>query len=466
MLALADMRYSLYLRFVIRKSSSVPQKQHALLVEDSATQALMTLAELEKLSWVEVDHAVSLAAALEAISKTHYDVVFLDLTLPDSVGDETVRRFCGAAPELAVVVLTNHDDDEQAMQSLEQGAQDYMLKARIDSQSLSRSLRYSVQRKRAEILLREARDEALEANHQLERRMRQINCLYSVSRSLESFELPLKVTLEEVVSLIPSAWLRPETIGVRLSCHNGLLPGGYVETPGFSETQWRLEAQVFAGARPAGRIEICWPESRPAEGDQAFAGSERELVRELARRVGQSLERACVQKELVQLATVDFLTEAYNRRHFMQVTGAEVQRAGRYGRPLSLLMLDIDHFKRINDDRGHAAGDEALKAFVIVCRDVLRDQDVVGRMGGEEFAIALPETALDAALVVAERVRVHLAEMDIPVSGGSPLRLTTSIGVAECKIKDSEGLEACLGRADAALYRAKAQGRDKVESAE
>lgn len=442
------------------------QVQHALLVEDSPTQALLTLAELERVPGVQVEHAASLAAALEAISKTAFDVVFLDLTLPDSVGDETVRRFCGAAPELAVVVLTNHDDDAQAMQALEQGAQDYMLKARIDAQSLSRSLRYSIQRKRAEILVREARDEALEANRQLERRMRQINCLYGVSRALETLELPLPVALEEVVGLIPGAWLRPETIGVRLICYNGLLPGGLVETPGFVETQWRLEAQVFAGARPAGRMEICWPEGRPAEGDQAFAVSERDLVRELARRVGQALERACVQKELVQLATVDFLTDALNRRHFMNSAGAEVQRAGRYGRPLSVLMLDLDHFKRINDERGHAAGDEALKAFVILCRDVLRDQDIVGRMGGEEFAIALPETALPAALVVAERVRAHLAEMDIPASGGPPLRLTTSIGVAECNIRDGEGLETCLGRADAALYRAKAQGRDRVEAAE
>ncbi|RAU21614.1 diguanylate cyclase response regulator [Paramagnetospirillum kuznetsovii] len=440
--------------------------QHALLVEDSATQALLTLAELEKLPDIEVEHAVSLAAALEAICRTRFDVVFLDLTLPDSVGEETVKRFCDAAPDLAVVVLTNHDDDAQALQSLEQGAQDYMLKGRIDAQSLSRSLRYSIQRKRAEISVRDARDEALRANRQLERRMRQINCLYGVSRALESPELPLRVAMEEVVSLIPSAWLRPESIGVRLTCLNGLLPGGIVETSDFMDTQWRLEAQVFAGARPAGRIEICWPESRPPEGDEAFAVSERDLVRELARRVGQALERACVQKELVQLATVDFLTAAYNRRHFMAVTGAEVQRAGRYGRPLSLLMLDIDHFKRINDERGHAAGDEALKAFVIVCREVLRDQDIVGRMGGEEFAIALPETAMEAALVVAGRVRAHLAEMELPVSGGAPLRLTTSIGVAECKIRDGEGLEACLGRADAALYRAKALGRDRVEAAE
>ena len=445
---------------------SVTALQNALLVEDSPTQALLTLAELEKLPGVKVEHADSLAAALEAIARTRFDVVFLDLTLPDSVGGETVQRFCGAAPELAVVVLTNHDDDEQAIQALEQGAQDYMLKARIDAAALSRSLRYSIHRKRAEILVREARDEALEANRQLERRMRQINCLYGVSRALESPEMPLQMALEEAVGLIPAAWLRPETIGVRLTCLNGLLPGGHVETSGFNETPWRLESQVFAGSRPAGRIEICWPESRPAEGNEAFATSERDLVRELARRVGQALERACVQKELVQLATTDFLTEAYNRRHFMQTAGAEIHRAGRYGRPVALLMLDIDFFKRVNDERGHAAGDEALKAVVLLARDVLRDQDLIGRMGGEEFAIALPETTLEAALGVAERLRTRLAQLDIPVGGGEPLRLTTSIGVAECKVKDSEGLEACLGRADAALYRAKALGRNRVEPAE
>lgn len=440
--------------------------QYALLVEDSPTQALLILAELERLTGIEVDHATSLAAALEAISKKRFDVVFLDLTLPDSVGDETVRRFCGAAPELAVVVLTNQDDDAQAISSLEQGAQDYMLKARIDSSTLSRSLRYSIHRKRAEIQVREARDAALEANRQLERRMRQINCLYGVSRVLESPELPLQVAMEEVVSLVPGAWLRSETIGIRLTCLNGLLPTGFVESDGFVETPWRLEAQVFAGSMPAGRIEICWAEGRPAEGGEAFAATERELVRELARRIGLAMERACVQKELVQLATTDFLTAAYNRRHFLQLAGAELARAGRYGRPVTVMMLDLDHFKRVNDERGHAAGDEALKAFVGLIKDVLRDQDRLGRMGGEEFAIVLPETALDAAILVAGRLRSRLAVLDIPVGGGEPLRLTTSIGVAECKIRDGEGLEACLSRADVALYRAKALGRDRVEAAE
>ena len=167
----------------------------------------------------------------------------------------------------------------------------------------------------------------------------------------------------------------------------------------------------------------------------------------------------------MQLATTDFLTEAYNRRHFMQAVGQEIQRATRYGRPLSLLMLDLDHFKRINDLRGHAAGDEALKAFVVLARDLLRDQDVIGRMGGEEFAIALPETTLAAAQVVAERLRSGLEALEVPLSGGDPVRLSTSIGVAECKVTDGEGLEACLGRADAALYRAKAQGRNRIETA-
>jgi two-component system cell cycle response regulator len=444
----------------------VTTTQYALLVEDSPTQALLILAELERLTGIEVDHATSLAAALEAISKKRFDVVFLDLTLPDSVGDETVRRFCGAAPELAVVVLTNQDDDAQAISALEQGAQDYMLKARIDSSTLSRSLRYSIHRKRAEIQVREARDTALEANRQLERRMRQINCLYGVSRVLESPELPLQVAMEEVVSLVPGAWLRSETIGIRLTCLNGLLPTGFVESDGFVETPWRLEAQVFAGSMPAGRIEICWAEGRPAEGGEAFAATERELVRELARRIGLAMERACVQKELVQLATTDFLTAAYNRRHFLQLAGAELARAGRYGRPVTVMMLDLDHFKRVNDERGHAAGDEALKAFVGLIKDVLRDQDRLGRMGGEEFAIVLPETALDAAILVAGRLRSRLAVLDIPVGGGDPLRLTTSIGVAECKIRDGEGLEACLSRADVALYRAKALGRDRVEAAE
>ncbi|WP_173977706.1 diguanylate cyclase [Magnetospirillum sp. UT-4] len=172
-------------------------------------------------------------------------------------------------------------------------------------------------------------------------------------------------------------------------------------------------------------------------------------------------ERKGMERELRRLATTDPLTGAFNRRHFMAAANAELERAGRYGGEVSILMLDIDHFKAINDRFGHAAGDAALKALVAGCRDWLRDVDVLGRMGGEEFAILLPETAMEAAREVAERLRQRIAELRV-ASGADTVAFTSSLGVAGARLGET-GVEAVLARADEALYRAKSGGRNRVE---
>ncbi|WP_431856776.1 GGDEF domain-containing protein [Azospirillum sp.] len=163
------------------------------------------------------------------------------------------------------------------------------------------------------------------------------------------------------------------------------------------------------------------------------------------------------------LSNTDSLTGAWNRRHFIDLAEAEVERSRRYARPFSLLALDIDHFKRINDAHGHAVGDEALKAFTAACRTTLRTNDVLGRMGGEEFAILLPETDGKGARRVAERIRTRVRALTVP-AGTDTVRFTVSIGWASCQ-GDGRDLDAMLSCADEALYRAKDQGRDRVVGA-
>ena len=171
-------------------------------------------------------------------------------------------------------------------------------------------------------------------------------------------------------------------------------------------------------------------------------------------------ERKRMEAELRRLATTDVLTGAFNRRHFMELAGAEVDRARRHGRPMVALMLDIDHFKRINDTYGHPVGDVAIKALADVCAHEIRHEDVLGRMGGEEFAIALTETDLDGALLVAERLRLAVAAIQVPSDQGI-VSFTTSIGVAE-RLDNDTTIDAMLSRADVALYSAKRSGRNKV----
>jgi len=170
-------------------------------------------------------------------------------------------------------------------------------------------------------------------------------------------------------------------------------------------------------------------------------------------------ERLKAARELEILATTDSLTELANRRHFLNQAGREVARTNRYHRELALFLIDIDHFKRVNDTHGHSAGDEVLRVVARLFRSAVRSHDVVGRMGGEEFAVLLPETRADQAAMLAERLRCAVSERAVEVRGGT-IRCAISVGVAG--LRPGETLDDFLIRADAALYEAKNAGRDRV----
>jgi diguanylate cyclase (GGDEF)-like protein len=172
----------------------------------------------------------------------------------------------------------------------------------------------------------------------------------------------------------------------------------------------------------------------------------------------EALENAL--QEVQRLAITDSLTNLYNRRHFSKVGEGEVQRARRYGRSLSAIMLDIDHFKQVNDTYGHTVGDQILQGVADSCRQELRGVDVVGRYGGDEFVILLPENDLTTAEQVAERLRKSIAQRRLNTTRG-PATVTASLGVAAMDGK-SPTLETLLSRADQALYGAKEKGRNRV----
>ncbi|MCR6632740.1 MAG: diguanylate cyclase [Magnetospirillum sp.] len=179
----------------------------------------------------------------------------------------------------------------------------------------------------------------------------------------------------------------------------------------------------------------------------------------------QELEyRAKVEEELRRWATTDALTGLANRRHFMDKCEREMQRALRYARPMAVAIFDVDLFKRINDGYGHAVGDEALKAIARTAAAALRETDLTGRLGGEEFGLMLPETDLAGAADLAERLRAAIARIAFEAHG-QPIPLRISIGVAALLSEDAS-VDALFARADQALYRAKHLGRDRVALAE
>ena len=155
--------------------------------------------------------------------------------------------------------------------------------------------------------------------------------------------------------------------------------------------------------------------------------------------------------------TTDQLTGVWNRAHIETSAKREIEMFNRYGHPFSVIFADIDHFKNVNDKWGHATGDEVIKAFCAAAQTALRSTDILGRWGGEEFVVLLPNTGRMSASLTAERMRVAISDQDIPEVG----QITASIGIAVSSIGDT--FESLLARADKAMYNAKEAGRNRVE---
>jgi diguanylate cyclase (GGDEF)-like protein len=179
-----------------------------------------------------------------------------------------------------------------------------------------------------------------------------------------------------------------------------------------------------------------------------------ELEREVA-------ERRHLEKELRRLATTDGLTGALNRSAFLTAGQCEMERARQFDHDVVVLMLDVDHFKAINDRYGHAGGDLALQHLIATLRSGIRDGDLLGRLGGEEFGIVLPTASTKAAGELAERLRRRVEATRLPF-GGRVIEMTISIGMSK-RLDTDRSIEQVTARADAALYRAKEQGRNRVE---
>jgi diguanylate cyclase (GGDEF)-like protein len=194
---------------------------------------------------------------------------------------------------------------------------------------------------------------------------------------------------------------------------------------------------------------------------QAFSDDERLNAASLAAQAVVALENARLHGMVERQALIDGLTGLANRRASSDALHTETARAARLETPLSVVLADVDGFKDVNDEYGHAVGDEVLRAFADVLRETLRDSDVAGRWGGEEFLLLLPGAGEDGAAQLAERVRAGLAERPIP--GARGLRVTASFGVAEYIPESSS--EQLVAAADGALYRAKRAGKDRVERA-
>jgi diguanylate cyclase (GGDEF)-like protein/PAS domain S-box-containing protein len=411
-------------------------------------------------------------------------------------------------------------------------------------------------------------------SHDLGGRVKELDCLYAISKLLVEPDNRLEDIYSSAVNLIPPSWQYEE-----ITCARIIIEDKTYMTVNFLETPWRLSNDIMVQGNKVGEVEVYHLEEREQKHEGPFLKEERALINGIAKLLGIAFERKKAEEKLLllrkavetievgvtitdkngiiiytnpaeakmhghhvndlinrhasifapnkpeklefkvdiddmehwkreslnvrkdgsiypvqlistavrsedsspiaiitvsdditerkhleeqlkQLATTDPLTGCYNRRHFFELGERELQRSRRYGRPLSALMLDIDHFKKINDTYGHPVGDKVLIAMTETCLSTLRKSDIFGRIGGEEFAILFVEADLENAVNLAERIRNAVSEITIPTETAS-VSFTVSIGVSE-REQDDVSLAEILKRADDALYRAKNTGRNRV----
>ena len=180
------------------------------------------------------------------------------------------------------------------------------------------------------------------------------------------------------------------------------------------------------------------------------------------REAGKAVWLQAVIDGLCELSSRDPLTGLANRRHFELMLAGEVDRVARAGEPALVLMIDIDHFKKVNDAHGHPAGDEVLKHVAHTLQDCIRPMDTVARFGGEEFAMILPNCPPSFAQAVAERIRIRIQSMTIPISPGETVRVTVSLGGAFAPQWVRSSALLWVERADQQLYQAKSEGRNRA----
>lgn len=421
-----------------------------LLVEDDAGDAGLIRYNLKfsghehQLVWVE-----SLAALDEHVDHAGQepDVVLLDLNLPDSTGLETVTRCKALVPNTPIVVLTGHDDLDFSLKTLKKGSQDYLIKNAVEADSLIRAIRYAIER------------------HQLERRLYQSEQLMNAAiegGNLGVWDWNIRTnTCHKSDSLLASLGFTRETIEQA------------EQTLPFLERIHEEDIHSFRGAlddhlesrTPRFQCEFrvkhmdgSWPWQFVSGHVVSWNGDQPERMVGIQQDIS---ERKHLEAQLIDLAMHDPLTGQLNRRSFMDAMNREyalVRRDESY--LVGLLMLDIDHFKAVNDTHGHGVGDEVLKAFCRTVSDTLRETDILGRLGGEEFAVVLPDTGLKGLRCVAEKVRAAIEAMEVRV-GDIDVKVTTSIGIASLLNSDPRP-DGALVRADQALYAAKQAGRNRV----
>ena len=456
-----------------------------ILLADDEPQILGALTEFLEGQCYAVRAVLDGKEALAALQAEEFTLALLDLKLPGLSGLELLSHIKNFSPETEVILFTGHAGMESAVQALRLGAYDYLLKSDLLLADLQAVINRALEHHRLARTNRTLLENLRQAQEELARRRAEE--LTQIRRIGETLAGPLD-GVQIIQGMLNLIWesLPLAILGLELrGCGPDLPREAYRQQPGVgisglkSFKTW-LREQLEDG-QPYW-VDTTTPDLEPqktplpamllaplkagevrglvaAGRHDPFTPEESELFRIFTLQGGAAFKNLVLYEQVRSLAIRDGLTGLYNYRYFWEVLHREVELARRYRHPLSLLFLDIDDFKQVNDTLGHQVGDMVLKALGAYLQGAVRQADLVCRYGGEEFVVLMSETDFKEARVSAERLRQGISEIAVDLPD-QKLHFTVSIGVAR-REKGMDG-DHLVKAADAALYRAKQAGKNRV----
>jgi diguanylate cyclase (GGDEF)-like protein/PAS domain S-box-containing protein len=420
-----------------------------LLVEDNPGDArlLREMINEQDAQDTELMHVECLTDAETHLANRAFDVILLDLGLPDAAGVASVQRVHRAAPRVPLVVLTGLDDEALAAQALKEGAQDYLIKGQIETRGLRRALRYAIERKTME--------EALFVEK--ERAQVTLNC---IGDAVISTDVKENVTFLNLVAEKMTGWTRQEAAGRPMSEIFRIQDGASRESrlnPMLTAIDQNRTIHLPSNCILIRRdgLEIPIEDSIAPIRDRGGAASGAVIVfRDVSAARAMALEMA-------HAAQHDFLTGLPNRTLLNDRINQAVAFAQRHSKKVAVLFLDLDGFKHINDSLGHATGDKLLQTIAKRLVDCVRASDTVSRQGGDEFVVLLSEVEYSENAVITAKRMLHTVAEAHSIDQHD-LHVTASIGVSVFP-DDGRDAETLIKNADTAMYQAKENGRQSYQ---
>ncbi len=485
-----------------------------VLVADNDPAIRMALSWFLKEQGYEVVAAARGDEMWERLERRSPDLLLLEIDVAEQDGSEVMRRLRANERwrDIPTIMVSAQVGEESAARALRAGAADFVVKpfrlrellARIQTQLRSRDTLH-----RAYAALREVSEALVESREEAKSRRELVDILHEVTGELSPEEIfrilarrvarALDISRCSVIlarpgdelGIVATAFDNPglRNYPIRLDRYpeiRAALDQGVpvlveegAANPLYSEIRkvWEAEgltvpiSSAIALPFTLDRTQLGVFFLRTSGSEPPLSHHDIEFADTVIRAAVAAIQRAQLlettradKARLEALATTDSVTTLLNRRALVDRLTHEMERARRYATPLALLMVDLDHFKDINDTHGHLVGDEALREVARLLQSGVRNVDIVARYGGEEFAIVLPETSNEGAVAFAERVRERVAEHVFANERLPSLRITVSVGVASVPAADIESVEDFFARSDEALYRAKAAGRNQVRA--